>query len=104
MCAWNGYTKDGAPAGTFQFQFSVNIGDTAAHAGKTNPSGGFAGFEIFQYVTGNSFAVIGDSHDDGSRSGGDHYFGCVAAGMSGNVGEAFLENAEQSEFQFSWQV
>ncbi len=99
-----GYAKDGADAGGFQFQFSVNIGDTAAHTGKTNPRRRLAVFEICQDGSGNSFAVIGDGHNDGSRSGGDHHFGFVAAGMAVNVGEPFLQNTEQSEFQLLRQL
>ena len=94
MCAWNSYTKDGALAGTLQFQCSVNIGDTAAYPGQTDPGRGFADLEIFHYRSGNSFTVIADRHDDGTRGGSDHYFRPVAAGMAVNIGEPFLQNAE----------
>src|ERR1700751_5358261 len=49
MPAWNRYAKDGALAGTFQFQLPLNVGDAPTHAGKTDARGRFAGAEIFQH-------------------------------------------------------
>src|SRR5258708_32920623 len=81
-CKGNDGANDGTVASTFEFEFSVNVGDTAAHAGQADSGGRFTAAEVLQRGFGNSFAVIGDGHDDLSRGSVDHHFGCGAAGMA----------------------
>src|SRR5229473_2079309 len=103
-CEGNDGSDDGTFAGTLQFEFSVNVGNTAPHAGQADSGWRFAAAEVLQRGFGNSFAVIGDGHDDLSRGSDDYDFGTGAAGMAVHIGKAFLQNPEQNEFQFSRQL
>src|SRR5258708_37866242 len=103
-CEGNDGANDGTLASAFEFEFSVNVGNTAPHAGQADSGWRFAAAEVLQRGFGNSFAVIGDGHDDLSRGGDDYDFGTRAAGMAVHIGKAFLQNAEQNEFQFSRQL
>src|SRR5260370_42575881 len=100
-CEGNDGSDDGTFAGTLQFEFSVNVGNTAPHAGQADSGWRFAAAEVLQRGFGNSFAVIGDGHDDLSRGGDDYDFGTRAAGMAVHIWKGFRPNSQPNEFQFS---
>src|SRR5260370_8834456 len=80
-CEGNDGANDGTLASTFQFEFSVNVGNPAPHAGQADSGWRFPAAEVLQRGFGNSFAVIVDGHDDLSRGTVALHFACGAAGM-----------------------
>src|SRR6267154_4847031 len=88
-CEGNDGADDGTFAGTLQFEFSVNIGNSAPHAGQADSGWRFAAAEVLQRGFGNAFPVIADGLYFLSRGSDDYDFGTGAAGMAVHIGKAF---------------
>src|SRR5215469_1744965 len=95
----NGNSHQGSARVGFNAQVPAQVAHAFAHTGKPHAGSDSIAPVAFQYFGSDAFSGI----LDGQRDAITHAFaanrGSRAAGVTVNVGEAFLEDAEEGQFQ-----
>ena len=95
----NSSANGGAGGTRNDFEAAAELRHAFAHAGDADAEADFTGTRRFAVGgSGHAVAVVGDFEGDGGSLAAETNFGGVAAGMALDVGEAFLDDAEESGF------
>lgn len=88
----------GAGEGAGDVELAAEFADALAHAGEADSHARAGFFKFGKFFGGNTLAVILDGEGGVGVIGGEVNVHGFAAGVAQDVGEAFLEDAEEDQF------
>jgi hypothetical protein len=86
-----------SPTRRFHFDFSTELSKPFSHTPQSNPRRGPT-LEASQNVEGNTLPIIGHRESDVSVVAQDAHIHGLGGGVAVHVGERFLQDAEQGDF------